>query len=77
MEQTQILQEFSTLPPEAQKVVAELITLLGKQNQRLRPAPKAKAVPIAEEKFIGIWQNREDMHDSNVYVRNLRQREWA
>lgn len=75
MDQTQILQEFSTLPPEAQKVVAELITFLGKQNQRLRPAPKVKTVPIAEEKFIGIWQNREDMQDSNAYIRNLRQRE--
>lgn len=77
MDQTQILQEFSALLPEAQKVVAELIVLLGKQNQPLRPASKAKLIPITEEKFIGIWQNREDMKDSNVYVRNLRQREWV
>lgn len=77
MEQTQILQEFSALPPEAQKLVAELIVFLGKQNQRTRPAQKTKSLPITEEKFIGIWQNREDMQDSHAYVRNLRQREWA
>jgi hypothetical protein len=77
MDQRQILQEFSALPPEAQKLVAELIVLLGKRNQRPRPVQKIKPIPIIKEKFIGIWQNREDMQDSHAYVRNLRQHEWA
>lgn len=77
MDRTQILQQFSALSPEAQKVVAELITFLGKQNQRPRVVQKTKRIPITEEKFIGLWQDREDMQDSHTYVRNLRQREWA
>ena len=77
MDQTQILQEFSALPPDAQKLVAELITFLGKQNQPPRPVQKTKPIPITEEKFIGIWQNRADMQDSHAYVRHLRQHEWA
>jgi len=77
MDPTQILQEFSALPPDAQKVVANLITFLGKQNQRPRQVKKAKVLPITEEKFIGIWKDREEMQDSQLYVRNFRQREWS
>jgi len=77
MDQIQILQKFSTLPPEAQKLVADLIVLLGKQDQRPRHVQKAKAIPITEEKFIGIWKDREGMQDSQLYVRNSRQREWS
>lgn len=76
MDQTQVLQEFSALPPEAPKVVAELIAFLGKQSQPPRPA-KVKSRPLAEEKFIGLWQDRADMQDSHCYVRNFRQHEWA
>jgi hypothetical protein len=76
MDQTRVLQEFSALPPEAQKLVAELIAFLGRQSQLSRPV-KIKSRPIAEEKFIGLWQDRVDMQDSHLYIRNFRQREWV
>jgi hypothetical protein len=31
---------------------------------------------LANEPFIGMWKDREDMKDSSAYIRNLREREW-
>ena len=28
-------------------------------------------------KFVGMWEDREDMHDSNQWVRQARQQEWT
>ena len=36
----------------------------------------AAAPPLAEEPFVGIWQDRPDMEDSSAWVRAIRAREW-
>lgn len=32
---------------------------------------------LAEEPFIGLWRDRQDMQDSTVWVRVVREREWG
>lgn len=77
MEQNNVISEFDTLPPEAQRQVMDFIAFL---QTRYQQAPKKRAkteVSIADEKFVGIWQKREEMRDSNTWVRGIRSTEWG
>jgi hypothetical protein len=40
-------------------------------NNEIKNAPA-----LQEEEFIGMWADRDDMQDSNVYIRKLRATEW-
>lgn len=37
---------------------------------------KSSYLELENEPFIGMWQNQEEMEDSNQWVRHLRQQEW-
>jgi hypothetical protein len=37
----------------------------------------AKRSKLANEPFIGMWRNREDLQDGSAWVRSIRQREWV
>lgn len=75
MREERIWREYAALPPELQKQVADFITFL-----RTRYVPPRVSKParrkLANEPFIGMWQNREDMQDSSAWVRRIRQSEW-
>jgi hypothetical protein len=32
---------------------------------------------LQDEPFVGMWKDREDMEDSNQWVRQVRQQEWT
>jgi hypothetical protein len=72
---TQISQEIDSLPPEAQKQVADFIAFL---KTRYKPVSKrrVKKGNLENEPFVGMWKDREDMRDSVQWVKELRQREW-
>jgi len=77
MEQNNVIRQFDTLPPEAQRQVIDFIAFL---KTRYRPAKQEKEQPkekLAEEQFIGIWRNRVDMKDSSAWVRDIRATEWG
>lgn len=77
MEQNNVIRQFDTLPPEAQRQVIDFIEFL---QTRYRPATQGKIrtkVKLADEKFIGIWRNRVDMKDSSAWVRDIRANEWG
>lgn len=76
MESPRILQDFSSLPPEAQKQVLEFMAFLKTRYSSI-PKSKARRIKLAREPFIGMWRGREDMRDSAKWVRELRQREWG
>ena len=63
MNQDKVWREFTTLPPEAQKQVADFITFLQTQYSQLRSSKKSNQVNLADEPFIGLWRDREDMQD--------------
>ena len=77
MEEANIFKEFESLPPEARKLVGDFVTFLKNCNPKTLPAKKKRKIKLADEPFIGMWQDREDMRDSSGWVRDLRKREWG
>lgn len=70
--------DISSLPPEAQQQVFDFIEFLKIRYKRNRQCKKpACNKKIANEPFIGIWEGRKDMRDSNKWVRNTRESEWS
>lgn len=78
MNQEQIWNDFTTLPREAQQQVADYIAFLRSRYALPRPGRRAKRVRnLADEPFIGMWSGCQDMQDSSVWVRQVREREWG
>jgi hypothetical protein len=77
MEKEKTLQGFDELPLEAQRRAIDFIVAFLRRRYRKRSmARKTKKKSLADEAFIGMWRNRDDMKDSTVWVRSLRKREW-
>ena len=75
MKEESIWREYTALPPELQKQVADFITFL---KTRQTPTSKAaKRTRLAREPFIGMWRNREDLRESSSWLRNIHQLEWT
>lgn len=73
-----MLKDFETLPPDAQQQVADFITFLKSRYPANKPTnKKSLRQPLAQEAFIGMWRNRQDMQDSTQWVRDLRRKEWG
>ena len=70
-----VLRDFEALPPEAQREVIDFVSFLrARYGQKQRPR---NALPLHEERFVGLWADREDLQDSTTWVRELRRREWG
>jgi hypothetical protein len=54
----------------------DFVAFLKARYPTTRPARKTRRTKLADEPFIGMWRDREDMQDSTAWVRSLRQREW-
>jgi hypothetical protein len=71
-----VWQQFDELPPEAQQAVIDFIAFL---RTRYAPSRLRRAVQqskLADEPFIGMWRDREDLQDSTAWVRSVREHEW-
>ena len=75
MEPDKIVNDIATLPPEAQRQVADFISFLKTRYKR-REKPFRRDT-IANDPFIGMWKDREEMKDSHKWLRNLRESEWG
>jgi hypothetical protein len=75
MTQQQLLNEFRSLPSEAQRQVADFIAFL-RQKYRITPPTTDASRKLADEGFIGMWEKREDLADSTTWVRKTREQEW-
>ncbi len=76
MTNEEVIRNFSALPPEARREVEDFIAFLreryGKESE------KATVGDWREESFVGMWEDREDLHDGGAdFVRELRETEWA
>lgn len=76
MNQEKLIKEFTSLPPEAQRQVADFISFLQVRYKRQAPPKTVSEQRISEHPFIGMWEDRADMKDSTAWVRNIRQSEW-
>jgi hypothetical protein len=72
MEATLLVQDIASLLPEAQKQVMDFVAFLKSRYPASARARKAKRTKLADEPFIGIWRDREEMKDSSAWVRRLR-----
>jgi uncharacterized protein YfbU (UPF0304 family) len=77
MKQEELLREFFDLPPEGQAQVVELIEFLRTRYKSRRQSGNASTLDLSKESFVGMWRDREDMQDSNAWVRDMREREWV
>jgi hypothetical protein len=71
----QIVQDISSLPPEAQKQVSDFVAFL-KSRYPAAHVKSARRIKLSKEPFIGMWKDREDMRDSVEWVRQLRRSQW-
>ena len=76
MEVANITHEIALLPPEAQKQIMDFIAFLKTRYPTTPPVERTKRTKLTDEPFIGMWRDREDMHDSAAWVQVLQQQEW-
>jgi hypothetical protein len=76
MDQEGLWRELKALPPEAQREVMDFIAFLRRRYHPSSVTHKSRNIKLAAEPFLGMWHNRQDMADSNRWVRNTREREW-
>jgi hypothetical protein len=77
MDQGEAWREFTALPPEAQRQVADFIAFLRTRHEQFRSGKRPNQINLADEPFIGMWRDREDMQDSRAWIRDIREREWV
>lgn len=63
-----IISKFANLPPEAQKEVADFISLLYERYQGSSDLQSIQKKKLTQEEFIGIWKDRSDMEDSRPFA---------
>lgn len=76
MDQKTLWQQYQSLPDEVQQQVADFLLFLHSKYGSISKEGTI-VLDLAEDPFVGMWQNRSDMNDSRVWVRNLRKGEWC
>ena len=77
MTQQELLDEFLSLPVEAQRQVVNSIAFLRQSYTLPQPAPQGLDVDLISDQFIGMWRDRQDLANSNAWVRSVRENEWS
>ena len=78
MEPSRIDDEIKKLPPMAKKQIFDFIAFIKARHQKPAVNKEAeKRSRLADEPFIGIWKDREDMKDSALWVRKKRKSQWG
>ncbi|WP_353929945.1 hypothetical protein WJM97_16815 [Okeanomitos corallinicola TIOX110] len=76
MTQQKLLNEFVSLPAEAQRQVMDFIAFLRQRYAIVETATQSPNNDLINDGFIGMWSERQDLTDSNDWVRNVRENEW-
>lgn len=76
MTHEEILRELALLPPEDRRQVEDFIAFLRARHKHSQAREESESSDLAQESFIGIWRDREDMQDSIAWVRSGRETEW-
>lgn len=72
----EVIRQFETLPPDAQK---EVLTFISFLHFRYKSSEGQKDKPqkgLEEESFVGMWHDNEELTDSVAWVRKKRLQEW-
>lgn len=76
MNQEELWRKLKALPPEAQRLVVELIDLLRDRYTPAQSSEEYERSDLTKEPFVGMWRDRSNMQDSSEWVRNTRKNEW-
>jgi hypothetical protein len=77
MTQKQLLDEYASLPHEAQRQVDEFVAFLRQKYQSAHQPQQRHIQNLDDEPFLGMWQNRQEMEDSSAWVNSIRKSEWG
>lgn len=72
----ELLDEFFSLPAEAQRQVLDFIAFLRQRYTVIEPASGSLDIDLISDSFIGMWRKRQDLSDSTAWVRSVRETEW-
>ncbi len=75
MTNEEILREIDLLPPEGQRLVENFLASL--RQRYARPVTPSAGTPLQNERFIGMWRDRDELTDSTAWVRHVRAAEWG
>ncbi len=68
-----ILEALKGLPPEKQQEILKFAESLVK---RVEAETAEDQAGWQNDPFVGMWKDREEMQDSEAWVRQLRQQQW-
>jgi hypothetical protein len=77
MTSQELLNEFLSLPAEAQSQVINFIAFLRQKYAVVEPTCESLDVDLINHGFIGMWSDRKDLADSTAWVHNVRENEWS
>ncbi|OYD95470.1 hypothetical protein CDG76_10975 [Nostoc sp. 'Peltigera membranacea cyanobiont' 210A] len=77
MTQQELLNEFLSLPPEAQRQLMDFIAFLRQRYAVVESASQSPDIDLINDSFIGMWSDRQDLADSTAWVRGIRANEWS
>ena len=77
MTQQELLDEFLSLPLEAQHQVVNFIAFLRQTYTIAQPTSQEVTVDLIGDPFIGMWRDRQDLANSHAWVRSIRENEWS
>jgi hypothetical protein len=75
--QQELLNEFLSLPAEAQRQVIDFIAFLRQRYAAVEPVSQSPDFDLINDSFIGMWSDRQDLTDSTAWVRGVRENEWS
>lgn len=76
MSESSLSKKISQLPPEARKQALDFVDFLYQRYVKSDSPKKSRRKSITESPFFGMWKDREDMQDSEEWVRNIRKSQW-
>jgi len=76
MNRESLLEELAQLPETAQQQVVDFIAFLRSRYALEQPVLSPQVGELANEPFVGMWRDREDVQDSTDWVRKIRRSEW-
>lgn len=76
IDREQVWLEFNTLSPTAQQQVLDFMAFLRTRHSQQYNHEDKPVNDLLQEPFVGMWQGREDMLDSNQWLRQVRSTEW-
>jgi hypothetical protein len=76
MDNEKFYNKFESLPLEAKRQVLLFIDFLQNKYEVTKKPKDFKEYKLKNEKFFGLWQDRNDIEDSTKWVKNIRLKEW-